>query len=158
MIPVFYGWGRYTKKIADIGLTECSNCNNIVGAELHQSNKGVKLYFVQVAKWDKHFFVVCPVCQAGYEVSAEEKDEILQKTLTLPKNQISIAIWNNLMERLNESVKEKDENSEDFFGDKMKQKIINQLVSQGYNQDDIEYVYSYLALYLVRKYSSDKKE
>lgn len=150
MIPVIYGWGKYSKKIADIGLTECSNCKNIVGAELHQINKGVKLYFIQVAKWDKHFFVVCPICNAGFEINIENKEKILKKSVKLPDNRTSISIWNDLMDELNT-------NSEGFFKEERKTTLIKQLLTKGYKKDDIEYVYSYLVLHLLKRLSNQKK-
>ena len=128
------GWGKKSKKVADIGLMKCKNCHNIVGFELRELSKKVSLYFVPVAKWAKEYYMVCPVCDAGYKIEKEDKNKLIEETIGLPDNSTSLAIWNHIAESFeNFSVKNQDVKAS-FKKTKKK------LLKMGFNEDEISYV------------------
>ena len=131
---IILGWGKRSKKIIDIGLLRCSNCNNIAGFELRELSNRVSLYFVSVAKWKKRIYMVCPVCDAGFELDEGQKNEIINESINLPDNEKSLTIWDYIVNAFN-----------NFEGDYTKidnflKEIYNDLVNIGYKKDDIMYV------------------
>lgn len=144
MIPIFFGWGQNSKKIADLGLKECENCHNIVGFELREVSKTAKLYFVPIAKWEKKYFIVCPICEAGYEVNEFKKNKVIQETISLPDNETSINIWNELSELVTSDFQEfsKKKDIYDY--------VKKELSKKGYDEDDILYVYRFFFEYFLK--------
>ncbi len=131
---IFFGWGKKSKKITDVGLMRCQNCDNITGFELREMSNRVSLYFIPVAKWNKKCYLVCPVCDAGFEVEDSKKQMIIEETAMLPDNNTAISIWDELISIIND-LAEEDNNPEDFLNI-----IERKLTSIGYKKDDIRYV------------------
>lgn len=136
-------WGDNSKKIADAGIDECNNCNNYSIWEVHEVSKKASVFFVPVVKFKKKTFLVCTVCNAGYELNDEEKKNILKRTVEIPDNNVSAKIWQEVDSDFVKFMKE-NENSE-FNLSEWPEKEIKNLKSEGYMEDDIEYV---LGIYL----------
>ena len=100
---IIFGWGKKSKKIADIGLMRCKNCNNISGYELRELSRRASLYFISVAKWNKKYYLTCPICDAGYEIEESKKNMVLQETAMLPDNNTALNIWNDLIKFINDN-------------------------------------------------------
>lgn len=135
----FIGWGKKSKKIADVGLMKCPNCNNVAGLELREISNRAKLYFISVAKWNKKYYLVCPICSAGIELSKEKKDKILEESIGLPDNKTSIEIYNHFIDSINNIVDKKNKSKNPFPS------IIKDLKKKGYKDDDIGYVAAFLS-------------
>lgn len=132
---IIFGWGKKSKKIADIGLMRCKNCNNISGYELRELSRRASLYFISVAKWNKKYYLTCPICDAGYEIEESKKNMVLQETAMLPDNNTALNIWNDLIKFINDNFSD-DKNSKENILDF----IENKLAEKGYKKDDIRYV------------------
>ena len=131
---ILFGWGKKSKKLADAGIMRCKNCNNYSAFEIRELAKNINLYFIPIAKWDKRTFLVCRVWVAGYELTKEGRDKILQEVIKIPDNKISIEIFN----RINSL-------SIDYFEKKKAPKkwdkyIKRELIKEGHKEDDIDYV------------------
>ncbi len=127
------GWGKKSKKIADAGFFKCENCNNIATFEVHELANSISLYFIPVAKWSKKVYLVCSICQAGYELSESDTKKLLQETATLPDNITVAKIWNkmdSLFVKFTEG-KKSLEGWDEFAIDEL---------SKTYKEDDIEYI------------------
>ena len=93
---IIIGWGKQSKKIADVGIMKCKNCNNYSAFEVRELASNIKLYFIPLVKWDKKTYLVCTTCDAGYELNEEGKKEILQETIKIPDNETSIEMFNKV--------------------------------------------------------------
>lgn len=67
------------KKIIDIYSEKCSFCNNIVVFKLMESAKKFTMYWIPVAKLGKKYYVVCPICEHGHEISKEKSEELIKQ-------------------------------------------------------------------------------
>lgn len=131
---ILFGWGKKSKKLADAGIMKCKNCNNYSAFEIRELAKNINLYFIPIAKWDKRTFLVCPICEAGYELTKEGREKILQEVIKIPDNKICIEIFNRI-----------DSLSIDYFEKKKDPKkwdsyIKKELIKEGNKKDDIDYV------------------
>ena len=90
MIPVFFGWGDKAKDIGYAGVEKCPHCKNYTHVYLKEISKSFSLYFIPVAKWDRKVYLVCPICEACYELDEENKKiyfDIMYKALSDEKTQ-----------------------------------------------------------------------
>lgn len=67
------GWGSGSKILGNGPILECENCHNENHFQVRESSKKATLYFIPVAKWDKHYWLVCPICQYGVELDSIEQ-------------------------------------------------------------------------------------
>jgi hypothetical protein len=74
---IIFGWGSDCKVIGEVGLHQCPRCNNTRQWILVESCRKVHLYFLLKVRWDKKWFCVCPVCNAGIEFDSREKAQDL---------------------------------------------------------------------------------
>ena len=87
------GWGKDAKVLAFVGLMKCQNCNNYSMWYLVEISSKVKVYFIPVAKYGSKYFVMCNVCENGYEVDKDKKNEILEESVQLPEADKIVQIW-----------------------------------------------------------------
>jgi hypothetical protein len=79
---IIFGWGKNCKEIGKGLIRECPNCKNIRQWIIVQTSKKVTLYFVPVAKWNKEYFFICPVCNSGIQLNnLEEAHKIMEASL-----------------------------------------------------------------------------
>lgn len=133
---IIIGWGKNSKKIADAGIMKCKNCNNYSAFEVRELTSNIKIYFIPIAKWGRKTYLVCTVCDAGYELNEENKKEILQETVKIPDNKTSIEIFNkadSLFVKYAEGKTPKDLKEWD-------REVKKGLEEEGYKEEDIDYV------------------
>jgi hypothetical protein len=75
---VLFGRGRATKVIARSDKRKCPNCGNNVSFALHELQDKFNLFFIPIATYRTQYFLACTICDAGYELSEEDKDEFLR--------------------------------------------------------------------------------
>jgi len=129
------GWGKKSKKVADAGLLKCKNCNNTAAFEVRELANTASLYFIPVAKWNKKTYLVCPICEAGYELSEDDTKKLMQEIASLPSNDISTEIWNKIDSLFVGFMKE-NKNLEEWND------FVKGELSKTYKKDDTEYVLS----------------
>ena len=68
-MAIIFGWGG--GKATDLGEVApgiCPNCNNNVFFHYVTSKKAFRLYFVPVASYGMHHYLLCPICSQGMEL------------------------------------------------------------------------------------------
>jgi len=91
---LIFGWGGNCKIMGEVGLVDCPNCNNTASWQVVETSKRASLYFIPVAKWQRQYFCVCPVCSCGTELgNREQAQDLLLKALeNREKSKIANAI------------------------------------------------------------------
>lgn len=111
---VVYGWGKKGKKIGYIGIDKCPNCKNYTHLYLYEYANNVNLYFVPIVKWNKKIYVVCPICDSGYELNEEMKKYFIELSLNTLDYKTTDFIWKETNRIVEEYMKEQKEYSEDW--------------------------------------------
>ena len=93
-IPVIFGWGGKLKHVADAGIAKCANYKNFAPHFIGKVKKAVRLYFVPVVPYSTKFYLVCSICQAGYEIPKDKVDELVAEVIRLPSNEEAAQIMN----------------------------------------------------------------
>ncbi|MDZ4065135.1 MAG: zinc-ribbon domain-containing protein, partial [Coriobacteriia bacterium] len=72
-----FGWGHSTE-ILGAGYTfECPNCHNAVTWLVARTSREACLFFVPVAKWQREYWMYCPICSAAAPLDSKEQAETL---------------------------------------------------------------------------------
>jgi hypothetical protein len=95
-MPILAGWGGKRKLVGNYGIHKCSNCHNWQPMGIYELSRQATLYFIPVAKWDKKYYIICPICEAGVPVSVEELAPLLQACITVPDAETAIQIWGEM--------------------------------------------------------------
>jgi len=69
---LIFGWGSDRKQLGEVGVIECANCHNARRWIIVEESKKATIYFVRVAKWDKIYALLCPVCNDGVQLESRE--------------------------------------------------------------------------------------
>lgn len=112
---IFYGWGKDLKQIAYVGIEKCRNCKNFGHFWLCENSSYASLYFVTVARWSKKYFLMCELCQRGFEIDKTAKDDLLRTTVSLPTRSQVEEIWNRLDKAYSEAVTSAGEQGDLIF-------------------------------------------
>jgi len=97
---IIVGWGKGVKPLGEGFFHRCANCDNARRFVIVESSRKVSLYFVPVAKWNRRYFYVCPVCSQGVEIPSRElAQKILVAALRDPNS-----VPNSLTETLGEAI------------------------------------------------------
>ena len=77
-IPIVAGYGSKNKCIESF-IAVCPFCGKKTTLKIYETSNNVNVYFVPVAKFNKHFYLVCHLCDKAVEISKEQKEEMLYK-------------------------------------------------------------------------------
>jgi putative oligomerization/nucleic acid binding protein/zinc ribbon protein len=67
---VIFGFGRGKQQdLGEVAPCVCPNCHNQVFLRQVRSKKQVSLYFVPVVPYGTDYYLVCPVCSRGLQIS-----------------------------------------------------------------------------------------
>ena len=105
-IPVVFGWGKKGKEIGYVGIDKCPNCRHYVHFYIYEYANRVNVYFVPIAKFNKKHYLVCPVCDAAYELSDDLKNEYFSKMYSAMDSQSSQDIFSTSIEIISENIEE----------------------------------------------------
>lgn len=97
-IPIFFGWGKKGKVVGYLGIEKCPNCKNYSHFKLYEYANNFNLYFIPVAKWNKKLYLVCSSCDVAWELDNELKEEMLDRALRGPSQDIVNKIWDRVDE------------------------------------------------------------
>lgn len=81
-IPIIAGYGSNNKCIETF-VDTCPFCGQKTTLKVYETSNNVNVYFVPVAKFNKHYYLVCHLCDKSLELSKEEKQELLDKIQNL---------------------------------------------------------------------------
>jgi len=77
-IPIIAGYGSNNKCLESfVGV--CPFCGKETTLKLYESSNNVNLYFIPVAKFNKHYYLVCHLCDRSLELTKEQKNDLLYK-------------------------------------------------------------------------------
>lgn len=144
---IIAGWGKKGKEIAYFGYMKCEHCKNHSEHRLFEIANRVTLYFIPVAKFNYHYYLVCEICDMGREIDKDRKDEALRLTLHIPDSMNFRWLWRELDNELNNSITDiadqKITPSELF--DHVKEKYMRRFEGH-FPTNQLEYVYNRFVL------------
>ena len=153
VFPIIWGWGSKSKKIGDAGYMNCNNCNNFSWFTIRQLAKEFNLYFISVAKWNRKYYLVCEICNAGYEIDKDKINNILFESQNIPDQIKFDEIWNKLQLMSVCLINQKtltEKNIENWIG-----QVTNNLILDGYRESWINYTMTFFKIYLIKNLSID---
>lgn len=131
---IIAGWGKKAKKMAFVGINKCPRCKNYVAMELYELANRVSLYFIPVAKFNKKYYVVCSLCENGFEVDEKAKQDFLQASAALPNESQVVDVWNEIVKLLEQKTSNYRKSQKNFMN-----QIIKELLPT-YPPDTVYYV------------------
>ncbi len=72
------GRGRDAKEIARSKGRKCPNCHNVTPFILLEVRDKFNLFFVSLATYRKQYFLSCSICNVGWELDDDDKEEFLR--------------------------------------------------------------------------------
>lgn len=97
-VPIIFGWGKKGKKIGYVGIDKCQNCKHYVHFSIYEYSNRVNIYFVPVVKFNKKHYLVCPVCDAAYELTGDLKEYYFDEMFNSMNAEISQDIFSTSLE------------------------------------------------------------
>jgi hypothetical protein len=91
---MFVGYSKGGKKTAYAGIHECGNCNNVTNFHLIESSFKPTVMFIPVAKFNLQYYVICSLCERGYELEKTKYDEMYRNSFNLPREEDVIPYYN----------------------------------------------------------------
>lgn len=67
------------KKIIDVHSEKCLVCHNTVVFKLVETARKFTMYWIPVAKWSKKYYLICPICEHGREVSKDSAEKLISQ-------------------------------------------------------------------------------
>lgn len=142
---ILVGWGKNAKHEADLGIMKCSNCSNYAPFVLITTKRKATLYFIPVAKWDKKYYMMCGVCEAGLEMDEEKAQELIREVISYPSNDLALEIFSKMEDKISSSIEkllESETNTGEEFVKTFTDKVIENAKADGYQEKDINCVIS----------------
>lgn len=116
-LPVVFGWGKKGKVIGYVGIDKCPNCKQYVHFSIYEYSNRINVYFVPVAKFNKKHYLVCPVCEAAYELTGELKEHYFYEMFNSMSPEDTEEIFSESMDIISENFinvfEQNDINTED---------------------------------------------
>lgn len=157
-LPVVFGWGKKGKPIGYVGIDKCPNCKHYVHFSIYEYSNRVNVYFVPVVKFNKKHYLVCPVCDAAYELTGELKDYYFSQMYSSMNSEDTQEIFSRSVEIIADNFEKILDVDDDNASEKVQQLIdecIKDLNPKYHNLDYIDKVARLALKYLLDK---DKPE
>ena len=75
---IIFGSKGYKNHVGTSKLSQtCSHCNNFVTYEVFEVGRKFSLFFIPLFPISKKEMVLCPICNYGYEVTKENRDQLI---------------------------------------------------------------------------------
>lgn len=140
-MPIIFGWGKKGKNIGYVGIEKCPNCKNYVHFSIYEYSNRINVYFISVAKFNKKHYLVCPVCDAAYELTNDIKDYYFEEMYKSMGADISQDIFSTSIEIISNNFANLLENEELEMEDKIDKLIemcIKKLNKKYHNREYID--------------------
>lgn len=159
---MFVGYTKGGKKTAYAGLYECENCNNITHFHLIESSFKPTVMFIPVAKFDLKYYVICSLCERGYQLDKDKYDQMYRESFSLPReedvipyyNLIDVAFVKNDAYLLNQVMKLFME-GEDIDSSKI-YSLIDNSISSNLSKDHKRYIIQKKVIHTLKPLNKDK--
>lgn len=86
-IPIIVGHGKDSESIARY-VGKCPICGNVTTLKMYEASSHVNLYFVPMGKFNKYYYLACPLCGHMVELSKEQKDALLANIKSIEQKSI----------------------------------------------------------------------
>ena len=88
---IIVGWGKKVKVLGEVRERACINCGNYCRWQVVQTYSYASLYFIPLGKLRRAYFLICPICQHGYQLTDESQArdllaEAVSADLGIPRN------------------------------------------------------------------------
>lgn len=77
VIPIIAGYGK-RGEVLESFVAVCPFCGRKTTLKIYQTSNNIRLYFVPMGRFNKHYYLVCHLCDKAYELSQWERDELLE--------------------------------------------------------------------------------
>jgi predicted nucleic-acid-binding Zn-ribbon protein len=81
---IFYGWGRKSVTLANIGNATCSHCGDVRPFQVLINYTYMHLYWIFGAVLRRKYMVVCSNCSHGFFIDKKQVNESIPKTVPNP--------------------------------------------------------------------------
>lgn len=105
-LPVIFGWGKKGKFIGYVGIDKCPNCKHYVHFSIYEYSNRINIYFVPVAKFNKKEYLVCPVCDAAYELTGNLKNYYFSEMFSSMDSETTQEIFSKSLEIIGDNFKD----------------------------------------------------
>lgn len=154
MIPVFFGWGDKAKDVGYVGIEKCPHCKNYTHFVLKEIAKSFSLYFIPVAKWNRKVYLVCPICEACYELDEENKKLYFDRMYQSLDPERTSQLWEDAIQCFLDYI---NDNHPDFSDDKnLIQMLDNTFNNLKGRYGDSDYVRHIISQALICSVDEDK--
>lgn len=79
MATIVYGWGNVLKKKQIMGYQWCPSCGSFKPEYLSKLVFRVHISYIPIFKKTKGYFIACPGCEKGREITKEQFKELKEK-------------------------------------------------------------------------------
>jgi hypothetical protein len=81
---IFYGWGRKSLPMANIGDATCSHCGDVRAFRVLVNYSYMHLYWIFGAVLRRKYIVACSTCSHGFFIDKKQVNDTLPKTVSNP--------------------------------------------------------------------------
>jgi len=81
---IFYGWGRKSVPLAEIGAAQCSHCNQTRAFRLMLNYTYMHLYWIFGAVLRRRYIVACSACSHGFFIDKKRAREAVPAPASNP--------------------------------------------------------------------------
>jgi len=97
-------WGKKGKQIGYFGITKCPRCKNYTHFFLYEENNNVKLFLITVAKYNKKRYLVCSICESGFELDNDKYYELIGQMPRRFDKDVTTDIWNTINKNMQQKI------------------------------------------------------
>ena len=132
---IVVGWGKKGNKVGYVGINKCPKCKNYAHFSLYELVSNVKLYFVTVAKFNKKRYMVCEVCDTGYELNEDQFLAFTQESLNNFDRATTDQVWDYIADRFSELTEQIDTSDPDRY-ENIYSTILNEITNIYGNEEN----------------------
>lgn len=148
-LPILFGWGKKGKEVGYIGIDKCPNCKNYAHLKLYEYANNVNVYFVPIAKFNKKIYLVCPICDAAYELNDDLKSSFLETSLNTLDMNTTDYIWEETKKIVSKNFEKYFEEYKDDWAKKILEKCAKDISKEVDDKDYIKRVsFKYLEAFV----------
>jgi zinc-ribbon family len=81
---IFYGWGRKSVPMANIGNATCSHCGQVRAFQVLVNYTYMHLYWIFGAVLRRKYMVACSTCSYGFSIDKKQVTETVPSTVPNP--------------------------------------------------------------------------
>ena len=76
---IIWGWRTTQKEMGVIGIYHCNHCGNDGTWKVTKYVSWFTLFFIPIIPYRFRYFVACPICSYGTELTKKQYNELMEK-------------------------------------------------------------------------------